>query len=222
MANVALPDALILDFGGVLYDIDYDAPVRAFKQLGVEDFAGIYHQAFQSPAFDQLECGRIAPADFYTFLESHCAPGTTRQQVIDAWNCILVGMHASRIEMVRALGKQTRLFLFSNTNVIHAGVFEAWMEEHIGLSPFRNAFEGIHYSHELGFRKPDPASFLALCRQHEVDPAKALFIDDSKQHVEGAEQAGLETHWHAPVTDDVAVWLSQRGFKLPESAFLPD
>ena len=34
----ALPEAVILDFGGVLYDIDYDAPVRAFKTLGVEDF----------------------------------------------------------------------------------------------------------------------------------------------------------------------------------------
>ena len=36
----ALPEAVILDFGGVLYDIDYDAPVRAFKALGVDDFAG--------------------------------------------------------------------------------------------------------------------------------------------------------------------------------------
>ena len=27
-------DAVILDFGGVLYDIDYDAPPKAFAALG--------------------------------------------------------------------------------------------------------------------------------------------------------------------------------------------
>jgi FMN phosphatase YigB (HAD superfamily) len=47
-----------------------------------------------------------------------------------------------------------------------------------------------------------------------------LFIDDSEQHVNGARDAGLEAHWHHPVEDDVAVWLSQRGFELPEAAFL--
>ena len=69
-------------------------------------------------------------------MESHCAPGTTRQAVVDAWNSILIGMHPSRVELVQALGRQTRLYIFSNTNVIHAHVFEAWMEQAFGLSAF--------------------------------------------------------------------------------------
>ena len=215
----ALPEALILDFGGVLYDIEYEAPVRAFQSLGVKDFAGLYKQAAQSPEFDDLECGRIAPEAFYQFLESHCAPGTKRAQVIDAWNCILVGMDRSRIELVQALGNQTRLYIFSNTNVIHAHVFEAWIEANYGLSAFRSAFEGIHYSHELGERKPHPAAFTSLCERHGVQVERTLFIDDSEQHVQGARKAGLEVHWHHPVEDDVAVWLAERGFDLPETAF---
>ena len=67
----ALPEAATFDFGGVLYDIDYDAPVRAFKALGVDDFAGLYKQASQSPEFDDLESGRIAPEAFYGFMEAH-------------------------------------------------------------------------------------------------------------------------------------------------------
>ena len=67
-----LPEAVILDFGGVLYDIDYDAPVQEFKQLGVADFAGLYKQAGQSPEFDDLESGRITPDAFYRFMEGHC------------------------------------------------------------------------------------------------------------------------------------------------------
>lgn len=216
-----LPEAVILDFGGVLYDIDYDAPVRAFKELGVADFAGLYKQAGQSPEFDDLESGRITPDAFYRFMEGHCDEGTTRQQVVDAWNSILIGMHPSRVDLVQALGQQTRLYIFSNTNVIHARVFEAWMEKKFGLSAFRSAFEGLHYSHELGMRKPDPNAFLSVCERHGVQPHRTLFIDDSKQHVEGALQAGLEAHWHHPVEQDVAVWLVERGFELPDSAFRP-
>tara|TARA_B100000768_G_scaffold181957_1_gene207743 strand:- start:423 stop:1091 length:669 start_codon:yes stop_codon:yes gene_type:complete len=219
MAIRLLPEALILDFGGVLYDIDYEAPVRAFEALGVADFAGLYKQSAQSPMFDDLECGRISRDHFYSQMQAHCAPGTTRLEVVDAWNSILTGMHPSRISMVQALGRQTRLFLFSNTNVIHAHVFEAWMEENVGLSAFRRAFEGIHYSHEMGERKPNPDSFLSLCSRHRLAPEKTLFIDDSEQHVNGARDAGLEAHWHHPVEDDVAIWLSQRGFELPEAAF---
>jgi len=219
MTNLPLPEALILDFGGVLYDIDYEAPVRAFAALGVSDFAGLYQQSAQSPMFDDLECGRISPSNFYAQMQSHCAPETTLAEVAQAWNSILTGMHASRIPLVQALGKQTRLFLFYNTNVIHAHVFEAWMEKRFGLSSFRGAFEGIHYSQEMGQRKPDPEAFLSLCSRHRVDPSRTIFIDDSEQHVKGARAAGLEVHWHHPVEDDVAIWLSKRGFDLPESAF---
>lgn len=60
----ALPEAVILDFGGVLYDIDYDAPVRAFAALGVADFAGIYHQDNQSDLFDDLETGGLRRRPF--------------------------------------------------------------------------------------------------------------------------------------------------------------
>lgn len=215
----ALPEAVILDFGGVLYDIDYNAPAEAFAHLGLADFKGLYQQAAQAREFDELECGRITPELFYRFMESHCRPGTSREEVIAAWNCILIGMHPSRISLVQALGRQTRLFLFSNTNVIHAHVFEAWMEQHIGLSAFRSAFEGIHYSHEMGVRKPDPAAFTSLCDRHGVEMKNTLFIDDSKQHVDGAQAAGLETHWHHPVHEDVAIWLAARGFELPQDAF---
>ena len=52
-------DGVILDFGGVLYDIDYDAPPEAFAKLGDSDFASLYHQASQSPWFDDLETGRL-------------------------------------------------------------------------------------------------------------------------------------------------------------------
>lgn len=214
--GLVLPEAVILDFGGVLYDIDYDAPVRDFAKLGVEDFASIYHQHLQSDLFDTLETGGMAPPAFLKALQDHCRPGTSLEEVSDAWDSILTGMRPSRLPMLTQLGGMTRLFLLSNTNVLHARRFEAWIERELGsLAAWRGVFEAVHYSHELGMRKPHPETFLHVCQMHGLTPERTWFIDDSLQHVEGARRAGLEaTHLQVPGPVDVRDLLIQRGFKL--------
>jgi len=214
----ALPEAVILDFGGVLYDIDYDAPVRAFAALGVADFAGIYHQDNQSDLFDDLETGGIAPQAFLRALQQHCRPGTSLSAVSAAWDSILTGMRSDRLGMLMHLASQTRLFLLSNTNVLHARRFEAWIETNLGsLAAWRGGFEAVHYSHELGMRKPHPSTFRRVCEMHGLSPERTWFIDDSRQHVEGALSAGLQaTHLQLPGPLDVRDLLVQRGFSLPD------
>lgn len=206
-------DAVILDFGGVLYDIDYDAPSKAFAALGDAEFASLYHKASQSPWFDALESGKMDRATFYGHLLGRCAPGTTEAQVHQAWCCILTGMPPDRAELVAELGTQTRLFLLSNTNAIHAAEFEQDLGRTLpDASRFWGAFEVAHYSHDLGVKKPDPATFLHVCGMHGLNPAKTLFLDDSIQHVRGAEEAGLVAHHLDLSQGDFASWMAQMGW----------
>lgn len=206
-------DAVILDFGGVLYDIDYDAPPKAFAALGDNEFASLYHKASQSPWFDALESGNMDRATFYGHLLARCTPGTTESQVHEAWCCILTGMPAERAELVAQLGAQTRLFLLSNTNAIHAAKFEQDLVRTLpDATRFWGAFEVAHYSHDLGVKKPDPATFLHVCELHELNPAKTLFLDDSIQHVRGAEEAGLVAHHLDLSQGDFASWMTQMGW----------
>ncbi|MGF1563841.1 MAG: hypothetical protein ACFCUH_00595, partial [Flavobacteriales bacterium] len=117
-------DAIILDFGGVLYDIDYDAPARAFQALGMDDFKTLYSQASQSDLFDRLETGKIANDDFLRALQTYTPVGTTLEQVLHAWNVILLGIPKHRIDFVHELAAKYRMFLLSNTNAIHVAEFE--------------------------------------------------------------------------------------------------
>ena len=207
-------DAVILDFGGVLYDIDYDAPSKAFAELGDAEFASLYHKASQSPWFDALESGKMDRAPFYGHLLGRCAPGTTEAQVHEAWCCILTGMPPERAELVAQLGTQTRLFLLSNTNAIHAAEFEQDLALTLpDASRFWGAFEVAHYSHDLGLKKPDPATFLHVCGLHGLNPAKTLFLDDSIQHVRGAGEAGLVAHHLDLSQGDFASWMAQMGWR---------
>lgn len=183
---------IIFDFGGVLFDIDYRAPVRAFRLLGLGDFEGLYSQAAQRPEFDLLETGKISNEDFMSFLHAF-VPHVRRDQVDHAWNCILLDLWPEKVELVRSLRSQGyRTFLLSNTNAIHAAAFERMIDVKMGLESFRSAFEQIYYSHVIGLKKPYPETFLEVCAWNGLAPAETLFIDDSVQHVEGARQAGLQ------------------------------
>jgi len=206
-------DGVILDFGGVLYDIDYDAPPAAFAKLGDSDFASLYHQASQSPWFDDLETGRLDKDTFYGHLARRCAPGTTHAQIHHAWCCILTGMPPARARLVEALGQSTRLFLLSNTNAIHAAVFEEDLRRTLpDAEAFWAAFEAAHYSHDLARKKPHPDTFLYVCEKHGLSPEKTLFLDDSIQHVHGAHEAGLHAHHLDLSREDFSGWLQRMGW----------
>jgi putative hydrolase of the HAD superfamily len=208
-------DALVLDFGGVLYPIDYDAPVRAFDALGFVDFANFYHQASQNPLFDDLEVGAADPRAFLMALQSRCRPGTSLLDVEVAWNSILLRMPIERVQWVEDLGRRTQLYLFSNTNAIHSKEFERRMEADGLLHRFRAAFKAVHYSHELGRRKPHPQSFLALCADHGLKPERTGFVDDSHHHVVGARTAGLfGLHYHPDKDGSLPKALENAGWRF--------
>jgi putative hydrolase of the HAD superfamily len=82
-------DQIILDLGGVILDIDYGASVRAFQSLGFEDFDNQYSQARQSGIFDDLECGRIEPAEFRQWIRSRIS--VSEEAIDKAWNSMLLG-----------------------------------------------------------------------------------------------------------------------------------
>lgn len=191
-SHISLEDteAIIFDFGGVLFEIDYEAPVRAFAELGMKDFREIYAQAGQHPIFDQLETGQTDGDTFYRWLSTQL-PAARRDQLEAAWNCILLGLNIENTVFAASLGERFPLYIFSNTNALHVTEFERMIDQVYGLDKFRSHFRSIVYSNELGLRKPHPEAFLEVCRRHGLPPAKTLFLDDSIQHVEGARRAGL-------------------------------
>lgn len=188
-------EAVILDLGGVLLDVDYHASSRAFTALGVENFDRLFSQYASSDLFEQLETGRIAPSDFYQELAPHCAPGTSVEQMESAWNAMLGAFRPESIAFLDVVRQRVPLYLLSNTNQIH---WEAFMEayrqqfDHVGLDHY---FNEAWYSHQVGLRKPYPETYSNLVSRAGLNPSTTLFIDDSHNNIDGAIAAGLQTHW---------------------------
>lgn len=185
-------DTLILDLGGVLLNIDYDAPQRAFEKLGFENFNSLFTQAKQDRLFDDFEKGKISNDDFRNGLRKISGKNIPDHEIDFAWNSILLDLPEFKLKLLGELKQNYRLFLLSNTNNIHIPVFEKEMNEKYGNQVFHSYFEKIYYSSKVGFRKPDREIFELVLNEQNLIPGNTIFIDDSIQHVEGALETGIK------------------------------
>lgn len=191
--DLSLYNAIILDLGGVLLNIDYQSSKYAFEALGVEDFDTHFSQLSQSLLFDKFETGKISPSKFRNEIKKESQIECSDKELDQAWNAMLLDFPIHRMELLEKLSKKIPLYLFSNTNAIHIEVFKNRMNESNLLKRFEKAFNKIYYSYELGMRKPHPKSFSHILNERDLNPAKTLFIDDSQQHIKGATEAGIQS-----------------------------
>ena len=186
---------LILDLGGVLYDIRYENIADTFRSYGLQDFEKLYVQAGQAPDIDLFEEGKITPEQFRAFIRTLTPQSLSDSQIDHAWNAILIDLPEIRVQLLKKIQKKYRVFLFSNTNEINCIEFERFVIEKFGENIFETHFEKSYYSHTLGIKKPKPEAFLKICEEQNMIPAETLFIDDTERHILGAQKAGLQTYW---------------------------
>lgn len=196
-------DTVLLDLGGVLIDVDYHATARAFRDLGHPDFERLYSKAQQDHLFDGFETGALSPAQFRDRIRQVLDPTLTDADIDTNWNAMLGSVPPERIQLVHRLKERYQVLLLSNTNAIHVPAFEAIIARENGITDFKQLFHGAYYSCEIGLRKPDASSFLHVLEQHNADPTRTLFIDDSIQHIHGACKAGLHAEHLELATEDV-------------------
>ena len=184
---------LIFDLGGVLLNIDYQRTKKAFENLGVNNFDSHYTQFNQNKLFDRFERGEISKKKFRAKLINKTGIELSKTDFDSAWNAMLLDFPEERMTWLENLGKTHQLILLSNTNEIHIKAFEKTLKDTGLLHRFSKVFYRKYYSSRLGLRKPESDLFGLLIKTHGLDPAKTLFIDDSPQHIEGAQKLGLQT-----------------------------
>lgn len=199
---------LILDLGGVLYDLDYTATEQAFVDLG---FEMQFSRVKQAPIIDGFEEGKVSEYEFFRYFEQQINAEGIQEELRAAWNKMLLGIKADKLDLLKQLKKKYQLFLYSNTNETHIrAVYEHLADVH-GVTNFSAYFDGFYLSNEMGIRKPKAEGFLHLVKVEKMDPAKTLFIDDSPQHAKGARLAGIQAEWLNLEEEDIFQLLHRKG-----------
>jgi len=186
---------IIFDLGKVILNLDFDASIQAFQELGLNRNVLNRQQAYADPVFYQLETGSISPEKFRERVrEIVDNPTPSDQQIDNAW-CALIGdVPQERVEVLKRLRMNYRIFLFSNTNAIHISRMHAEFEKKYGFE-FPALFEKDFYSHTIHERKPDLVSFQKVIKLASVDPEETLFVDDLEKNIVAAKEAGLKVFW---------------------------
>ncbi len=192
---MAIIKSIIFDLGGVILNISYEKTIHAFKKLGVNDFENFFTQAAQVRLFDRFDTGDISPNEFRNQLRKLSGTNIPDKQIDDAWNAMLLDLPSNRIKLLEEVRKNYRTFLLSNTNAVHYPVYMNYMKENHGINDLSALFEKQYLSFELGMRKPNRDIFERVMQENNLSSEETLFIDDSRQHVYGAREAGLQALW---------------------------
>lgn len=185
---------IIFDFGGVLLNIDTDQAVKSFKEIGLTDTSVVKKEYQTNGLFDRLEKGLISADQFRTEIRSHIEVEVSDEQIDLAWNSMLLDLPYERLELLNKLKDKHRLFLLSNTNIIHWEAYMGMIQNVHGVC-LSDYFEKDYYSHNMGLRKPDSKIYTTLLEKEGLLASETLFIDDMWTNIEAAQVLGLKTHY---------------------------
>jgi glucose-1-phosphatase len=186
---------IIFDFGGVIINIDFQRTIDSFIKLGAENFDQLYSKATQSGIFDELDKGIISQEQFIGQLLTFLPSNVTPEQVILAWNDIIIDLPARRIKLLEEIRVNYKTYLLSNTNIIHYAVYNEWLRNDYNHPEFSGLFEKAYLSFKLGMRKPDREIFDLVFSENKLNKEETLFIDDSEHIIELSRSYGIPSFW---------------------------
>jgi putative hydrolase of the HAD superfamily len=192
-------NTIIFDFGDIFINLNKEESQEAFKKLGLH---GLNEKLLALN--DEFEKGKISESIFLNGF-SEFIPNAGIEEIKAAWNSIIGDFPLNRLEFLQLLKNKYRLFLLTNTDMIHIENFE----EKVGtsfFSAFYQCFEKVYYSYEMGMRKPDEAIFRYIIKKHDLNPSRTLFVDDKKENTDAAASVGLEV-WNLQVGKEDVVEL---------------
>ncbi|MGJ1267901.1 HAD family hydrolase [Sphingobacterium spiritivorum] len=185
---------IILDYGNVIFMIDFMRAQEAFTALGIKNVDQFFAHKGHAPLFDAFEKGEITAEAFRQGIRDAAdVPHLSDEQIDAAWNALLIGVPQGNHELLLELKGKYRLFLLSNNNEIHYQWILDYLKREYQLEDNTSFFEKDYYSHLMKMRKPNADIFEYVLNAHDLKPEETVFIDDSPQHLDTAAKLGLHT-----------------------------
>tara|TARA_R100001369_G_scaffold92687_1_gene139129 strand:- start:260 stop:871 length:612 start_codon:yes stop_codon:yes gene_type:complete len=186
---------LIFDFGDVFINLDkHGAMKNALDLFGLETF-----EDDMIATNIQYEIGNISTSEFIQFYKSKF-PSLNDPDIIDAWNYIIKDFPEYRLDFIATLAqkKEFKLILLSNTNDMHIDYIK---RNALFYEAFKNYFDQFYLSQDIHLRKPDKNIFEFVLKENNLIANECLFVDDTKDNTDIAEQLGFHI-WNIDETRD--------------------
>jgi putative hydrolase of the HAD superfamily len=197
---------IVFDFGGVLLDLDFDRTYEEMsKLLGIPFYPDNFSESTLAILHD-FERGKISKEGFIWHIQQLSRKSVPQgKEIIDAWNAMLLGWKPEKLDYLQDLRRRYKVFMLSNTNIIHIEWVHQDLQKNHGIYYFENVFfNKAYYSHEVQMRKPDSEIFHFITKDADIQPEESLYIDDLIENVNSAREIGFQGYWHNPSDDLVS------------------
>jgi putative hydrolase of the HAD superfamily len=176
-----------------IFDLDnslYPASANLFELIDVR--MGQYIQ--QLLGCDPAEARRVQKQHFHQhgttlagLMRTH---GVDPNDFLDFVHDIDLARISADPDLVRSVDRLPgRKFVFTNGSASYA----ARVLDKLGLA---NIWDGLHDIHAMDYvPKPDPRAYAAMCERHDIDPTRALFVEDMARNLKPAKALGMTTVW---------------------------
>ena len=185
---------IIFDLGGVVLDIDESIVYKELEKLGInvselarsKEFMGI---------MSKFNTGIYTAPTFRKKTKAFLGQEKMTDQRFDSlWNAMILDIPRERIEAIEKVKKHYKIFLMSNSNVIHYDLYVRDLQLRFGYNEFDELFNKAYFSFGIHLRKPDPRFFELILDHEHLLPEETLFIDDTAENIAVAKALGIHTY----------------------------
>lgn len=192
---------IVFDLGDVIINIDPPRTYQAFADLKGISLEEAYSIIDGNGFFEKYDKGLFSDEAFIAFVKETLQLSVSDEEVIIAWNALLLDMPAERVKRIQELSKSYNLYLLSNTCSIHIKEVNNIMMKSSGVKDLKHLFKKAYYSFDLGLRKPDTNIYKAVLDDAQINPEETLFLDDNLPNIIAAQSMGIQCiHVQKPTT----------------------
>lgn len=186
-------DTIIFDLGGVLIDWN---PRYLYRKIfkTEEEITWFLENITTAEWNDKQDGGRSFEEATEELVALHPGHEASIRAWYDRWQETISGPVHDTVDILRHFKEKKSHRLYALTN---------WSEQTfpwaLSTFDFLHWFEGIVVSGVEKTRKPFPEFYKILFDRYNIDPGRALFIDDNYNNIKGAIAVGLNTiHFESP------------------------
>lgn len=184
---------LVFDLGGVIVDLDIDRAIERFVEIGVADAGSMMDKYHQKGIFLEIEDGRLDAEEFCNKLSTFSRKKLTLEEVQYAWLGFIKDVPQYKLDFIRGLRSQFKVYLLSNTNPLVMSWARSNAFSRSGM-PIEAYLDKVYASYEIGLVKPDKAIFEHMIEDASLIPSETLFIDDGIANINTANELGFHTY----------------------------
>ena len=185
---------IIFDLGGVILDLDESITYKELGKMGINT-SELAHSKDLMEILSKFDTGIYTAPTFRKKMKALIGQEKMTDQKFDSiWDAMLLDIPRERIEAIEKVKKHYKIFLMSNSNVIHYDLYVRDLQLRFGYNEFDELFNKSYFSFAEHLEKPDPRFFELILDHEGLLPEETLFIDDTAANIKVAQSLGIRTY----------------------------